>query len=154
MKKMLEHRLGDKIEIETTGQMFGFRAGDIISSTRRDSIWYKKRVTVEGFEMDCRLWAIAEGDTTTKYTLSPNGLVLLARPGRLFKVGDRVYISVFNEEGRVIVMNPYDTSLPYLVQYGSEGIEHNGDPWFPKEYSDLATKKIIWCSAKILSPLI
>lgn len=64
------------IEIETSGQLFGFCAGDIISYILLEkSPWYEKRVVVEGFDMNL-LWVTVEGETTSRYTSVPDGLIL------------------------------------------------------------------------------
>lgn len=158
MKKMLKWWSGDEesIEVDMDGQLFGFCVGDIISDTMKTS-WYKQRVVVEGFDKALslkRIWGTIEGNDQSMFSISPNGLILLERPNRTFKVGDRVYVSIWNEEGKIVVMNPYNSSTPYLVEYDTEGIEHQEAPWFPKEYSNLTNKKMVWCSEKILSPLL
>lgn len=159
MKKMLKWWSDgeESIEVDMDGQLFGFCVGDIISDTKITTSWYKQRVVVEGFgeafDMKC-VWGTIEGNKQSMFTISPDGLILLERPNRAFKVGDKVYVSVWNEEGKIVAINPYGSSTPYLVEYTTDVAEHHTEPWFPKEYSNLATKKIIWCSEKILSPLI
>ena len=81
MKKVIMAASGDKIEIETDGELWSFRAKDIIADRNPGHTWYEKRIIVEGFQFQGKkLWGRIEGEKTCMFTDTSYGLSLLERP--------------------------------------------------------------------------
>ena len=69
---------GSKIRVTTSGSLWGFRAGDKITSNDPGSRWHKKRVVVKGFNFkEEALWGQAGEDSFCLKSILPDGLVHL-----------------------------------------------------------------------------
>lgn len=140
---------------EEEKSLWGFHIGDTIAVDAVDveaQSCYLRIVMVEGFDNQCLLGTDDEGESYRSIN-DPHGIRLVSRPSMLFEVGDEVRVIDINagrdECGKVVAMNPYDyASFPYLIEYVLS-IDHNNEPWFPKQYS--CETRRVWCSEEILS---
>lgn len=139
-----------KYEVGAEMELWGFHAGDILSKNIKGEFG-----DFHGTDFDnTHLFKMVEKEIVSQYAVDPKGFVLLERPGMLFKVGDQVRINIsvsHHEHGKVIVMNPYDnTPFPYLVEYLAS-VNHQNEPWFPRQYSSEIRR--MWSSEEILTLL-
>lgn len=153
------------IEVDTDGELWEFKAVDVITDTYTNGRWNNKRVEVEGFEFEKqKLWGTVEGQRGSLSSDDPVGLALLERSGHRFKVRDKVRFVETNQKkylrlmkGEVIAIDPRfsNESLSYLVFFpnldscgiSTERMLHcSNELWFPKNYKTLEVyKKALWC---------
>ncbi|MBU0649160.1 ATP-binding protein [Patescibacteria group bacterium] len=166
--KTIQTTTGTIIEVDTQDSLWGFKAGDVITSDTPHGSWHQRTVIVEGTafspEMqDKVLWGTSP-EIGAMHTKIPAHLILLQRPGLDLKVGDKVRskISYFSGcQGTVIVIKPFEIdaayNTPYLVKFDiRQGMQPlqlhelhaaqtwHGHPWFPDQYKNPKAKDCYW----------
>ena len=140
----------------------GFRPGDIIRCEADGLPFSGKKLTINGFSKEAIagkrhefvIWATPFGKKWAVPLYEKGGLILLERPGLPFKVGDKVVCTGHEPlgTGRIIVIDPTETTLNFLVRFsgykgGFDGYLPKMKNWFPRR---LIGKKVIgrrWLSA-------
>jgi len=143
------------VEVETDGELWGFKASDIITYDCHKGL--KRIFIIEGFEFeDDKLWGTArdESEKKSNCTSTPDGLILLERPGWKFKVGNEVRAIMGGsvKAGKIVVINPYEyEDLPFLVEFenfvgGRDGSASWKKPWYPNRYKTKSDSR--WWTAE------
>lgn len=144
---MSRKRLRFGYVIDTEKQLYGFKAGDIITS-QNPSYWHKKRVIVEGFDSTNDLCGVVEGESDLRsHPKREKDLLLLERPGWPFKVGDRVRAvrvgtNLVDTEAEIVALNPTVldpfNEIAFLIKdtlnnmKGHDGNNGAREDWFPQ----------------------
>lgn len=143
--------------------MWGFQIGDVVAGdpdSSNSALFDGEKGVVQDIEspgLSVEVTKKVGVCVTCRYVgiASPDGLILLERPSRTFKVGDRVRHSVAGE-GNVIVLDPTDVMDPYLVDFGRQsdtvGVPRRSEPWFPAKYKT-SNQNMRWVSASALSTI-
>ncbi|MFH0852414.1 MAG: hypothetical protein V1845_02335 [bacterium] len=163
--KKVQYWFGGEVILGNWKSLWHFRPGDIIRSEYDPSEIVKmkgRRLVVEGFRRSSsRLFFIWARPIERKRGFNLHtrtGLILLARPGMKFKVGDKVRSAGIPEmTGKVIVICPEKRRrLSYLVAYDNANTDYGASdqyakPWFPGERKDpIHSKNREWCSEQML----
>ena len=166
-------RSGEEAMVDADKTMFGFQAGDIITSDISGLEWTNQSVVVEGIGSGSACndkivgRVVSRGDNYCMFhTGGADGLTLLERPGLRFKVGDYVIDRESHKAGQIIVINPtvpFDTlgneGIRYLVEFIQEvdwshkAPSYCDKPWFPTRYRGIS-KNRLWCREGDLCPAI
>lgn len=164
--KLIKDRNGYTVTVRTDVVLHGFKAGDIITSHKTDSLWCDERVVIEGVDSSESLWGTIIGDSGSTWSAHDGGdYVLLERPGLAFKVGDAVMVDLSGEtdanrdvktKAIIVAINPYEKYCPYLIQDLASRISgHNGNSnrhasWFPKGLT-IEQRDLWWCKESMLT---
>jgi len=138
-----------------------FQAGDTVTAFLPNHPWYRKKIKVKTIEVGSgKLWGTFEGGECLIGVTDIQGLTLLRRPELIFEVWDKIIVLngkrlnnslKVGQTGRIIVINPDPRMLyPYLAEFddfdfGHEGLQNWGCPWFPNEYKDSCHNRL-WMS--------
>lgn len=144
MKRVIYARDGREIEVETEGEMWGFKTDDIIIDENEDE---NKRLVVQGFRGNM-IWVYGGNGGEAKPLVKPDGLLLVERPGLKHAVGGIVRIisgTGMGSVGTVAIIDPFDAAkelnnrpaFPYYVEIDFHGDEYESNrmknPWYPKK---------------------
>lgn len=144
MKKVVYAKDGREIEVEIEGEMWGFKADDVIIDENEDE---NKRLVIQGFRGNM-IWVCGVNGGGARPLVKPEGLLLVERPGLKFAVGGIVRIisgTGMGSVGTVVVIDPFDAAkelnnkpaFPYYVEIDFHGDEYEADriknPWYPKK---------------------
>lgn len=155
MKRLIRAKDGREIEVETEGELWGFKTDDVVIDENDDG---DKRLVAQGFRGNI-IWVCEINSGYARPIVKPDGLLLVERDGLKFAVGDSVRITNGNGKdsiGTIAVIDPYDAAKelnnrpahPYYVEidfpdnsgYEAKRMENS---WYPKKRK--SNKERIMC---------